>query len=111
VRYRRSRRSKNKAPDEVQKEILKPTECPFFRGPVAVARVAEGSATVTCLNVEQCTAQGLGRVLHFCSRNPMKITGLCAKTATKLLDSGLLIPSSDLLSLTVPVKELDGFKP
>jgi DNA ligase (NAD+) len=102
---------KDRAPNDVRKEILVPAECPSCRGPVTVARVAEGSTTVTCYNVEQCTAQGLGRVLHFCSRNAMDITGLGTKTATKLLNSGLLFTPSDLFSLTVPViAQLDGFK-
>jgi DNA ligase (NAD+) len=102
---------KDRASNGKRSKIIVPTECPSCHGCVSVTRNSEGSTTVQCACAETCAAQGLGRILHFCGRNAMDITGLGVKTAAKLLESSLLVSPSDLFMLTVDaIKQLDGFK-
>lgn len=91
--------------------ICAPTKCPCCDGPVTMASNDAGNTTVSCTNAMNCGGQNLGRLIHFVARGSMDITGLGKKTASKLLDSGLVVHLGDLFAIsTEELLEIDGIK-
>lgn len=85
-----------------------PKECPCCGAEVSVEQ--SPSTTVICTDSVSCAGQNLGRLIHFASRNAMDISGLGTKTASKLLDSGLVVLLADLFKLSVDdILDLDGY--
>jgi DNA ligase (NAD+) len=95
---------------EERKPILIPEHCPSCKGPVTVKK--DGGATVVeCEDSDKCTAQTLGRLKYFCSRDAMDIAGIGVKTAVKLLESGIVVTPADLFTISVEsIMRLEGFQ-
>jgi len=71
-----------------------PERCPSCGQPV----VQEGAA-LRCES-DDCPAQLLRRLMHFCSRNAMDIEGLSEAILQKLVDAGYIYGVADLYTLT-----------
>jgi DNA ligase (NAD+) len=90
-----------------ERKFVMPETCPACGG--AVTR-ADGEAVARCLNTD-CPAQQLGRIVHFGSRGAMDITHLGERTATELLERGLVDDPADVFFLTEEdLAKLPGFK-
>lgn len=87
------------APEDVRRPIRIPEVCPSCGGPVTVRNFVDGATTVLCGNVEKCTAQELGRLIHFSAKQAMNISGLGMKTLYKLMFSQLVAAPADLFAL------------
>lgn len=101
-----------KCSDSPSRRIIEPPQvCPCCQGEIKVEKIEViGTTTVSCANGQNCTAQSLGRLLHFCSRDAMDIRGLGLKTATKLVESGIIVLVADLFRLTFDdIISLEGF--
>lgn len=66
-------------------EITKPTHCPECGTPVT-----DVGAHIYCPNTDGCTAQSVGKFIHFASREAMNIDSFSEKTAEQLFDAGLI---------------------
>ena len=73
---------------------LLPETCPSCGGPVA-----QTGAALRCES-DDCPAQLLRRLIHFCSRDAMDIEGLSEAILQKLVDAGLIGGVADLYALT-----------
>ena len=73
-----------------------PTQCPDCGTPLI--RV-EGDANHYCPNVDGCSPQIKGRIIHFASRKAMDIEGLGAEIVNQLVDAGLIRNYADLYDL------------
>ncbi len=102
---------------EVVKPVLaeRPDGLPAWRFPTACPRCAtplvrlEGESMTFCPNVD-CPAQRQARIEHFASRGAMDIEGLGERTASLLLERGLVHDPGDIYRLTVEdLLTLDGF--
>ena len=71
-----------------------PESCPSCGGPVA-----QTGAALRCGN-DDCPAQLLRRLIHFCSRNAMDIEGLSEAILQKLAEAGHVSGVADLYTLT-----------
>ncbi|MCL1952545.1 MAG: NAD-dependent DNA ligase LigA [Oscillospiraceae bacterium] len=71
-----------------------PERCPSCGGPVA-----RDGAALRCEN-DDCPAQLLRRLTHFCSRDAMDIEGLSEAILQKLVDAGHISGVADLYALT-----------
>ena len=84
-----------------------PTRCP--QCDTEIVR-PEGEAIARCPN-KLCPAQVLGRIVHFASRGAMDIEHLGGRTATELLERGLVEDPGDIFSLdAAKIGQLPGFK-
>lgn len=83
-----------------------PSRCPSCGTPLV--RDPEQAAT-RCPNVS-CPAQIVRSLIHFCSRNAMRIDGLGEAACKLLVDQGLTKTPADLYRLTpADLQGLDGF--
>jgi DNA ligase (NAD+) len=74
-----------------------PTNCPVCGGLISRP---EGEVVARCVAAD-CTAQLMGRLLHFASRRAMRIEGLGEVLAEQLVAAGLVKDVGDLYSLTL----------
>ncbi|MFN7134409.1 MAG: hypothetical protein ACK4N5_20180, partial [Myxococcales bacterium] len=90
-----------------ERRFVMPSRCPACGGPIS--RPA-GEAVARCTNL-QCPAQAVARVVHFASRDAMDIEHLGERTATALLDLGLVSDVGDLFRLgPADLAKVPGFK-
>lgn len=66
-------------------EIEKPTNCPECG-----SLLIEVGAHLFCPNSEECSAQSIGKFIHFASREAMNIDTFSIKTAEQLFNAGLI---------------------
>lgn len=94
-----------------RKEVKPPRCCPSCGGELIAEKLTKmGPILVGCKNSYNCTAQTLGRLIHFSSRDAMEIIGLGKKTAEKLVAAGIIIVPADLFRITMDdLLSLDGF--
>jgi DNA ligase (NAD+) len=93
--------------DGSETRFVMPETCPACGE--KVTRTAE-EVVVRCRNID-CPAQQLGRIVHFASRGAMDITHLGEKTATELLERGLVCDPADVFFLgPEQVETVPGFK-
>ena len=59
----------------------------------------EGEAAHYCPNVEFCSPQVSGRIVHFIGRKSMNINGLGEETVVQLVEAGLLVDPGSLYDL------------
>lgn len=91
--------------------IVPPAECPCCGSDLIVDKPEGGSTSVTCTEPTECAGKNLGRLLHFARRDAMDIAGVGTKTASKLLDAGLVVRLADIFKLTLEdIMGMDGFK-
>jgi len=74
-----------------------PTNCPVCGGLISRP---EGEVVARCVAAD-CTAQLMGRLLHFASRRAMRIEGMGEVLAEQLVSGGLVKDVGDLYSLTL----------
>jgi DNA ligase (NAD+) len=80
-----------------EKEFKPPKHCPVCGG---VISRPEGEVVARCVAAD-CTAQLLGKLIHFASRRAMRIEGLGVSLAEQLIAQGLVKDVGDLYSLTL----------
>ena len=80
-----------------EKDFVPPENCPVCGG--LISRI-EGEVVARCVAAD-CTAQLMGRLLHFASRRAMRIEGLGDVLAEQLLAANLVKDVGDLYSLTL----------
>jgi len=86
-------------------EFSMPAECP-----VCGSEVFREGAYYFCSAGLSCTAQLIGHIMHYASRNAMNIEGLGEKIAKQMVDKGMIGDIADLYHLTVEdLKGLEGF--
>ena len=86
-------------------EFRMPADCPSCG-----TRLEERGPFSVCPNSFGCSAQLVGRIQHFGSRNALDIEGLGEETAKLLVEKDLVKRVPDLFELTADqLKELDGF--
>lgn len=99
--------------DSSKRRIVRPpSHCPSCGGDIEMKDEdsRNGIVQYVCKNGSTCSAQTLGRLIHFAGRNAMDIRGLGRKTAEKLVTSGYVIVMADLYRLTVSdLLSLEGF--
>jgi DNA ligase (NAD+) len=90
-----------------ERAFVMPTRCP--QCDTEIVR-PEGEAVARCPN-KLCPAQVLGRIVHFASRGAMDVEHLGARTASELLERGLVEDPGDVFSLDAEkIAQLPGFK-
>src|SRR5450432_2534165 len=90
-----------------ERAFVMPTRCPQCDTEIVKP---EGEAVARCPN-KLCPAQVLGRVVHFASRGAMDIEHLGGRTATELLERGLVDDPGDIFFLDAEkIGQLPGFK-
>jgi DNA ligase (NAD+) len=80
-----------------EKEFQPPENCPVCGGLISRP---EGEVVARCVAAD-CTAQLMGRLLHFASRRAMRIEGLGDVLAEQLVAANLVKDVGDLYSLTL----------
>ncbi len=80
-----------------EKEFEFPTNCPVCGGLISRP---EGEVVARCVAAD-CTAQLMGRLLHFSSRRAMRIEGLGEVLAEQLVAEKMVKDVGDLYSLTL----------
>jgi DNA ligase (NAD+) len=80
-----------------EKKFRMPATCPVCGGNVSRP---EGEAVSRCVAAD-CSAQLIGRLLHFASRRAMRIEGLGFALAEQLIEKKLVRDVADLYSLTL----------
>ena len=80
-----------------EKDFEPPENCPVCGGLISRP---EGEVVARCVAAD-CTAQLLGRLLHFASRRAMRIEGLGDVLAEQLVAANLVKDVGDLYSLTL----------
>jgi DNA ligase (NAD+) len=80
-----------------EKKFKPPKNCPVCGGLISRP---EGEVVARCVAAD-CTAQLMGRLLHFASRRAMRIEGLGEVLAEQLVAAGLVKDVGDLYSLTL----------
>jgi DNA ligase (NAD+) len=80
-----------------EKEFEPPENCPVCGGLISRP---EGEVVARCVAAD-CTAQLMGRLLHFASRRAMRIEGLGDVLAEQLVAANLVKDVGDLYSLTL----------
>ena len=80
-----------------EKEFKPPKNCPVCGGLISRP---EGEVVARCVAAD-CTAQLLGKLIHFASRRAMRIEGLGVSLAEQLIAVGLVKDVGDLYSLTL----------
>jgi DNA ligase (NAD+) len=91
----------------VERAFVMPARCP--QCDTEIVR-PDGEAVARCPN-KLCPAQVLGRVVHFASRGAMDIEHLGGRTASELLERGLIDDPGDIFALdAAAIAQLPGFK-
>jgi DNA ligase (NAD+) len=80
-----------------EKEFKPPANCPVCGGLISRP---EGEVVARCVAAD-CTAQLLGKLIHFASRRAMRIEGLGVSLAEQLIAQKLVRDVGDLYSLTL----------
>ena len=80
-----------------EKEFIPPKNCPVCGGLISRP---EGEVVARCVAAD-CTAQLLGKLIHFASRRAMRIEGLGVSLAEQLIAEKLVKDVGDLYSLTL----------
>jgi DNA ligase (NAD+) len=80
-----------------EKKFRMPTKCPVCGGNVSRP---EGEAVSRCIAAD-CSAQLIGRLLHFASRRAMRIEGLGGALAEQLIEKKMVGDVADLYGLTL----------
>ena len=80
-----------------EKEFEPPENCPVCGGLISRP---EGEVVARCVAAD-CTAQLMGRLLHFASRRAMRIEGLGDVLAEQLVSANLVKDVGDLYALTL----------
>jgi len=80
-----------------EKEFKPPKHCPVCGG---VISRPEGEVVARCVAAD-CTAQLLGKLIHFASRRAMRIEGLGVSLAEQLIAEKLVKDVGDLYTLTL----------
>jgi DNA ligase (NAD+) len=80
-----------------EKDFEPPEKCPVCNGLISRP---EGEVVARCVAAD-CTAQLMGRLLHFASRRAMRIEGLGDVLAEQLVAANLVKDVGDLYSLTL----------
>jgi DNA ligase (NAD+) len=80
-----------------EKDFVPPEKCPVCGGLISRP---EGEVVARCVAAD-CTAQLMGRLLHFASRRAMRIEGLGDVLAEQLVAANLVKDVGDLYSLTL----------
>ncbi len=80
-----------------EKEFKPPKNCPVCGGLISRP---EGEVVARCVAAD-CTAQLLGKLIHFASRRAMRIEGLGVSLAEQLIAEKLVKDVGDLYSLTL----------
>ena len=80
-----------------EKEFKPPKHCPVCGG---VMSRPEGEVVARCVAAD-CTAQLLGKLIHFASRRAMRIEGLGVSLAEQLIAEKLVKDVGDLYTLTL----------
>jgi DNA ligase (NAD+) len=83
--------------DGTEKKFKPPKNCPVCGGLISRP---EGEVVARCVAAD-CTAQLMGRLLHFASRRAMRIEGLGDVLAEQLVGANLVKDVGDLYSLTL----------
>jgi DNA ligase (NAD+) len=90
-----------------ERAFVMPARCP--QCDTEIVR-PEGEAVARCPN-KLCPAQVLGRIVHFASRGAMDIEHLGGRTATELLERGLVEDPGDIFFLdAAKIGQIPGFK-
>jgi DNA ligase (NAD+) len=90
-----------------ERAFVMPTRCPQCETEIVRP---DGEAVARCPN-KLCPAQVLGRIVHFASRGAMDIEHLGGRTATELLERGLVEDPGDIFFLdATKIGTLPGFK-
>ncbi len=84
-------------PDDAR-EFVMPTHCPECGSPLAPAK--ESDVDIRCPNARSCPAQLRERVFHLAGRGALDIEALGYKSATALLECGVITDEGDLFALT-----------
>lgn len=84
-------------PDHAR-DFVMPTHCPECGSPLAPAK--ESDVDIRCPNARSCPAQLRERVFHLAGRNALDIEVLGYKSATALLEYGVITDEGDLFGLT-----------
>lgn len=85
---------------EPGQEIKTPTNCPSCEGVLVKEKTKDGEGVhLYCLNIDECPAQQIEKIIHFGSRNAMNIDTFAEKTAEQLWDAGLIRNVVDLYKL------------
>ena len=80
-----------------EKEFIPPKNCPVCGGLISRP---EGEVVARCVAAD-CTAQLLGKLIHFASRRAMRIEGLGVSLAEQLIVEKLVKDVGDLYSLSL----------
>ena len=80
-----------------EKDFVPPEKCPVCGGLISRP---EGEVVARCVAAD-CTAQLLGKLIHFASRRAMRIEGLGVSLAEQLIAQKLVKDVGDLYSLTL----------
>lgn len=80
-----------------EREFKPPTNCPVCGGLISRP---EGEVVARCVAAD-CTAQLLGKLIHFASRRAMRIEGLGVVLAEQLIAEKMVKDVGDLYSLTL----------
>jgi DNA ligase (NAD+) len=80
-----------------EKEFVPPDKCPVCGGLISRP---EGEVVARCVAAD-CTAQLMGRLIHFASRRAMRIEGLGEVLAEQLVAEKIVRDVGDLYSLTL----------
>lgn len=80
-----------------EKDFVPPKNCPVCGGLISRP---EGEVVARCVAAD-CTAQLMGRLIHFASRRAMRIEGLGDVLAEQLVAANLVKDVGDLYSLTL----------
>jgi DNA ligase (NAD+) len=83
-------------PDDAR-EFVMPTRCPECDSPLAPAK--ESDVDIRCPNARSCPAQLRERVFHLAGRGALDIEALGYKSATALLECGVIADEGDLFGL------------
>src|SRR5690606_9793545 len=84
-------------PDDARESVM-PTHCPECGSPLAPAK--ESDVDIRCPNARSCPAQLRERVFHLAGRGALDIEALGYKSATALLECGVITDEGDLFALT-----------
>jgi DNA ligase (NAD+) len=90
-----------------ERRFVMPERCPACGSRIVKP---EGEAVARCMSLD-CPAQSMARIVHFASREAMDIEHLGERTATALLDLGLVEDAGDLFRLgPKDLAKVPGFK-
>lgn len=87
-----------------EKEIKKPTKCPYCGSPLQATSSDSGTRVLSCTNAN-CTGLLINRLDHFVGKKGLDIRGLSTATLGKLYEYGWVNTLSDIFHLDQYVNE------